>query len=338
MSFSKILGQNKALNFLQILLKSERIPPALIFNGPEGVGKFLTAKEFAKALNCIKSGKEDESLFADEQKKPQTEKELTKPCDSCISCEQIEKRAHPDVRIVDSVFQGLLLQDEINKQKNIKIESIREITKYVYARPMLSARKIFIVQDAGNLTMESQNAMLKILEEPPADTIFILICACKNLLLPTILSRCHVIEFKPLPASIVTDILSVNSIPLNEAIMYGEISDGSVKKALDIKNLMEKISGFDPMDPAYAFKISAGLPKELYLAREEAGTFLDILIARSHARWKINSSNNHKNLLTKLMTFKKYLKQNVSPGLILESALIEASETGISIGVGDKNV
>ncbi|MEW6041970.1 MAG: hypothetical protein AB1633_10650, partial [Elusimicrobiota bacterium] len=182
MSFSKILGHEKTINSLKAIISSNRIPPAIIFYGPQGIGKFLTAKEFAKVLNCCKNNMNSESgnLFKSEPinvKPSALSLTLIDSCDECQACTQIEKNIHPDIRIIDSAFQGFLLDEDIQKQTRLKIDTVREFTRYIYTRPISARWKVFIINDADTLTVESQNAMLKVLEEPPQDSVLILIAS-----------------------------------------------------------------------------------------------------------------------------------------------------------------
>ncbi len=183
MSFKDILGHNDAIKKLKALIALGRVPPALMFSGVEGIGKFLTAKEFAKALNCTHTApeepKSEENLFDSlSAQAPQPSAFGLQPsddtCGLCVSCSQTDKGVHPDVRVIDSEFQGLLMDEDAQKQKTLRIDTVREFTRYVYQKASLSRWKIFIINDAHTLNINAQNAMLKILEEPPADTIFIL--------------------------------------------------------------------------------------------------------------------------------------------------------------------
>ncbi|MCG2726111.1 MAG: DNA polymerase III subunit delta' [Elusimicrobia bacterium] len=338
---NKILGHKNVLNRLKALLLSKRIPPSMIFNGRQGVGKFIVAKEFAKSINCSHEKPQEDNLSLDLfQNQNETEKKSdsneVKPCDNCQSCKQIEVGAHPDVRIIDSSFQGFLLDEDIKKQKKLKIDTVREFSKYAYKRPLLSEHKVFIVNDADTLTTEAQNAMLKLLEEPPKNTFFILISSQKNTFLPTVLSRCHIMEFGPLSNETVEEILARNNISLDEAALLSKFSGGAVKTALDMKTIMEKLQKLDTSSTLYPFKISSMLPKESYLAREEARLILNILLTKTHQKWiTINDSNQKtdlKNLIKETLKLKTFLNQNVMPTPIIELAASECLKHGITLG------
>ena len=336
---NKILGHKNVLNHLKALLLSKRVPPSIIFNGRQGVGKFIAATEFAKSINCSREKPQEDAaslgLFQN-QNKTEKKADEVKPCNYCLSCKQIESGAHPDVRIIDSAFQARLLDEDIKKQKKLKIDTVREFSKYAYKKPLLSEHKVLIVNDADTLTRESQNAMLKLLEEPPKNTFFILISSQKNAFLPTVLSRCHTIEFGPLSIEDVEEILARNNIPLNEAALLSGFSNGSVKTAMDMKRIMAKLQKIDTSSPAYPFKLSSTLPKESYLAREETRLMLNILLTKTHQKWIISNDLNQKNdlkiLIKETLKLKTFLNQNVMPTPILELAASECLNHGITLG------
>src|SRR5699024_1179149 len=121
------------------------------FSGISGIGKFMFAKEFAKAILCT----------ANEEK----------PCNNCKSCESFDNLNNPDVIIIDE------------KENSIKTEQIKELTNNVLEKPIQSNRKIYIINNSENMTKEAQNSLLKTLEEPPQYITIILITNNENLLL-----------------------------------------------------------------------------------------------------------------------------------------------------------
>ncbi|MFH1619111.1 MAG: hypothetical protein ABIG11_04330, partial [bacterium] len=377
MSFSSILGQERPIKFLKALLATGRIPPAMVFCGPEGVGKSLAAKEFAKALNCtgpddagirdtgLGIRDEENSLFSVSLPIPQLSDRIGPPpgnrppqklcvgatlpsplyplplldaCGlppACRSCSQIEKGVHPDVRNVNAVYQALLMDEEAEKQSHIKVDTIREVLMEAQRRPVLSVWKVFILHDAHTMVPQAANAMLKLLEEPPEKTLWILLSAGRETLLPTILSRCQTVEFQPLQAELLHDLLVAKSIPSDEARRLAGISCGSAQKAMRIRALLNRLSELDPLDPVYPFAVSGTLPRELASAREQAGLMLELLLASATAGWRKASSpvarEPFAGAARKLLRYRKFLGQNVTPGLILETAFLECGKLGIGI-------
>lgn len=167
MNFSDLKISDTALKILKRNIKENRIASSYLFSGPKGAGKRDAAIVFAQILNCLQRDQEN-------------------PCQHCRNCYKIEKGIHPEVRII---------QVEENS-KEIKKEQIEEIEKQAQLKPIEAIKKVYIFDDASCLTLESENSLLKILEEPPLDTIFILITVNPFNLLPTIRSRCQKIFFE----------------------------------------------------------------------------------------------------------------------------------------------
>jgi len=340
MSFKSILGHEATIKKLKALADGGRVPPALLFYGPEGTGKFLVAKEFAKALNCTHTLPEEpaaeDGLFGAGPEKPAPSAgEPGDACDKCVSCSQIDKNIHPDVRVIDSEFQGLLMEEDSQKQKTLRIDTVREFTRYVYQKAILSPWKVFIINDAHTLNTNSQNAMLKILEEPPPGTIFILVAAKRNLLLPTIISRSCAIEFNRLSPAAVEELLERGGMTLDEASALSELSGGSVKKARDIKKVRDRLAGITSAGTQKIFKLVSSLPREPYLAREEAKIMLDILLLSARKKWLAQppgaGATAHAALVRKLLDYRRFLNQNVSHGLVLEAALLESDKLSVAL-------
>lgn len=170
MSFKDIRGQDKPVSILKNYMQHPDFTGGFLFTGPEGVGKRLVAKTFAKALNCLQGASGEAGAETDS-------------CDSCASCLKIEKNEHPDVHIIETEGQ------------DIKIESIRQLKRDISLKPYEGRRKVFIIDNAHNLNSESSNALLKILEEPPRISVIILITDKPAKLFKTIISRCRTIKF-----------------------------------------------------------------------------------------------------------------------------------------------
>ncbi len=161
---SVITVHKEILDRFAARLKQKRLAHAYMFIGPSGVGKFETAREIAKTVNC-ESG--------------------TLPCE-CISCRRIESGSHPDVKVLSC---GL--------GETIKIEEIRDLIAQVQLRPFEARYKVFIIRNAETLTLEAANALLKTLEEPSATSLLILTTSVPEKNLGTIRSRCQPVYFFP---------------------------------------------------------------------------------------------------------------------------------------------
>ncbi len=198
MSFASILGQSKALAALQGTLRSGRFHHAWIFRGPPGVGKFTTATEVARILMDPGAGP---NLAGVVEADPEGE-----------TSRLIDAGAHPDLHVV---YKELALYSEnpmLRQRKliNIPLDLLREKMlggrtsddRYheaaAYRTPVLGYRKVFILDEAELIDPTGQNALLKTLEEPPANTYIFLITSHPERLLPTIRSRCQAVQFLPL--------------------------------------------------------------------------------------------------------------------------------------------
>lgn len=167
MSLREVIGQDKAVRLLLNTLKTGRVPSALLFAGEPGIGKRYTAFNFVKAINCLAQ-------------------ELDS-CDDCPSCKKIDSGVHPDI---------LFLKPE---RGEIRIDEIRSIEEALSFKPFEGKRKVVIIDEAEKMNQSASNAFLKTLEEPPSDSIIIMISSNPDSLPPTIRSRCCRINFLPIP-------------------------------------------------------------------------------------------------------------------------------------------
>ena len=165
--FSDIIGQEQIKEHLQNALASHKISHAYIINGEKSSGKEYIARVFAMALQCEKGGNE--------------------PCQECHSCKQALSDNQPDI---------IRLSHE--KPNTISVDDIRrQINGDVAVKPYSSPYKVYIINEAEKMNSQAQNALLKTLEEPPEYVVLLLLTSNLNALLPTILSRCVVLNMKP---------------------------------------------------------------------------------------------------------------------------------------------
>ncbi|HEA47155.1 MAG TPA: DNA polymerase III subunit delta' [bacterium] len=214
MSFRNIIGQEGAIRILQSAIRNNRLSHAYLFVGPDGVGKRLTAKTLVKALNC---------------QSPTFAKVGDDSCDECRNCIRINLSEYPDVKIVEPVGNS------------IKIEEMRKIRREASFKPLEGRKKVYIILEASAMTQPAANSLLKTLEEPQGEMLFILTTSNIHGLLPTIISRCQLVRFKPLSTKVIAGLLiKKEGITKDEAYMASNLSEGSLGKALRIANSEKK--------------------------------------------------------------------------------------------------
>lgn len=222
--WSKIIGHNQQIVQLKKALLGARIPNAYLFSGPHGVGKRLAADTFAGALVCDEAKKNERG-----------------PCSVCNPCRKVLGGTHPDVFIVTPESEQKNIEtDERGKKakpsENLKIEQMRVLQAGLQYHPLEAGAKLAIIDEADKMTDASANSLLKILEEPPPATHFILISAKPMTILPTIRSRCMNLSFGPiLDGPLAEKISEASGVPQKEAMRIARLSGGSLGLALSIE-------------------------------------------------------------------------------------------------------
>lgn len=216
MAISEIFCQDKAVSILQRAFASDKVPHAYIFAGAEGIGKFKTAGQWAKLLLCAKPIK--------------AEGQTADSCGQCQSCQLFDAGLHPDF---NHIYKELLEYTKDGKGKTIPVDlPIDVIRQFLIAkvsvRPTLSQRKVFVVTEAERLNAASQNALLKVLEEPPGYCCIILICTRLEKLLPTTKSRCQVIRFGRIEEGRIVEKLKEMGLKQDTAKYFTRLAQGSI--------------------------------------------------------------------------------------------------------------
>lgn len=247
MSFQEIVGHKKIINNLQKSLITKNFSQSYIFYGPKGVGKRLTAFNFAKALNC--------------------ENKINDACDTCESCKKIKDNTHPDFIFVSP------------KTGKIKIDYIRDaILSKLYFRNLEGKYKICIFDEAEKLSIEIFNTLLKTLEEPPENSIIILICETISNIPLTVLSRCQVLSFSPLTTEEILNLPQIQNFNEKEKKLLAFLSRGIpaiiVNQDSELKTKVSKFSSFflnliNSNDEIYALKLSEILLNSIKPVKEE---------------------------------------------------------------------
>ncbi len=219
-TFKEIVGQPLVVSMLQNSLYSGHIFPVYLLSGQRGCGKTSTARVFAAAVNCQKLG-----LF---KQKP---KEQILPCLECQSCKAMQAGNHPDVIEMDAA-------------SHTGVDNVRQIIEAASFMPLLGKHKVYLIDEAHMLSKAAFNALLKILEEPPATVIFLLATTDPHKIIETVTSRCFRLFFAPIDTNILESHLE--KICKQEAIAYAPEglkvivaeSEGSARDAI---NLLEQV-------------------------------------------------------------------------------------------------
>ncbi len=233
MIFDAIKDQDVPIRLIRNLIQRNRIPNALLFWGPSGVGKRLTAISFAKTLMSAnpRSGEID-----------------------ALTAQKIDNGNHADLHTVSP----------IKKSRIIDVDAIDTIIELASLRPAEAERRVFIIHEAERMRAPAQNHLLKTLEEPLGKSLFILVTEHQQLLLPTIRSRCQRLRFGRLrPETVEELLLRERDIPPDRAQAIAAVADGQMSRALDlvdsgkrdvILDVVRRLSeGEDPMGVAEEF-------------------------------------------------------------------------------------
>ncbi len=246
MSWSDIIGQSRVKEYFRLALRSGRLAHSYLFVGPEGVGKDAVALEIAKVLHC--------------------ETGTDEACGHCPSCQRMAAMGHPDLHFVTALPRGkdesdddgpldTLPADEVRriqeeyqakardpyrqvilpKANVIKVNSIREARRESGLTTSDQRKRVTVISQAERMKAEASNMLLKTLEEPAADTMFILTTARREQILPTILSRCQVVRFDGLSEDdIRTALMERKGIGSEQAAITARLAGGSFTRAVEL--------------------------------------------------------------------------------------------------------
>ncbi len=224
--FRDIIGQNRSIGLLQSFLRKAAIPPSLLFQGEEGIGKRQVAEIFANAILC--QGEKRTS-----QKALQTTSNdgtFIEACHDCLTCRKLKDLNHPGLSIIEP------------EGKSIKIDQIRQMQSKIIIKPFDGPKKIILIDHADKMNAAAANSLLKTLEEPPPYAILILIASQTSALPPTLLSRCQKIPFHPLSlAQVITILMEKKGWTMAEARLVAALANGNLSEAfsLEVENARE---------------------------------------------------------------------------------------------------
>lgn len=202
-AWERILGHEEQMARLRTLLREDRLPHALLFYGPAGVGKLRVAQALAAAILC---GEESE-----------------RPCGRCGQCRAMQQGSHPDYYEIHPEGKAV---------RSIRIDAIRAMKAKAAELPLQAEKRVIVIDDAEKMNEAAENSLLKTLEEPAGAVHFILVTRERSALLDTIRSRCMNVGFGSIPEPALAEALAARGIPHGEAQELAALSGGSFGRAL----------------------------------------------------------------------------------------------------------
>ena len=298
MSFEKIIGNNKIKNELIKAFNTNSVAHSYIFSGQYGIGKKQIAIEFAKMILCLNKDKS--------------------PCGECKSCIELENDNNPDFNI-------------IKPDGKIKIEQIRKMLEKVYEKPIISDKKVYIIDDAETMTIEAQNCLLKTLEEPPEYIIIILITSNESNLINTIKSRCLKLTFNSLENGELKQYLENKLKFQNISETMLENFEGSVGKALKVKEKQELYSNMETTLKNFNCNSVIDLinnATEIYKGKENINEILEYfnIYFLKKAKEEYNNASKYVKAIEIIEDTKKRLVYNSNYDMTIDNLLINIWE------------
>ena len=292
--FENILGNDSIKNMLKQTIISGQISHSYLMIGIPGIGKKLIAYKYAKAILCL---------------------EENQICDTCKSCMEFDTNNHPDFLYVEP------------DGNSIKIEQIRELQKRIQEKPIISSKKVYIIDNADLMTKEAQNCLLKTLEEPPEFAIIILIGTNENAFLTTIKSRCMILHFNSIRDEEIRKYLEQNYGMESVSKNILDIAQGSIGKAIYLKDKQEQYIQLETLINNLTNKDLIDICQSaavLYKSKEEIYEMLDYINIILLKMAKTNYL--YTKCITTVENTKKRLQQNANYDMCIDNMLFNIWE------------
>lgn len=293
MAFETLAGNKKTKELLNTIIKQNKFLHSYMFVGQSGIGKMLYAKEFSKRAMCL------------------NREEI---CNKCKSCLEFDNNNHPDFIVIEP------------DGNSIKIEQIRELTNKIIEKPIVSEKKIYIINNAYLMTREAQNCLLKTLEEPPEFAIIILIVENEGNILNTIKSRCTKIYFENISDIEMKKLLEKKYGTLNLSDNMLKSFNGSMEKATKI---MENKEFYNKIENIFSniektSRISLLNNDEIYKNKENIDEILDYI---NIIFWnKLQENQKYINCLNIVQEARNRLARNANFDMTIDNMLIKIWE------------
>ena len=329
-------GQKLAVRMLEAGLAGGRLHHAYLLSGPAHVGKTTLAVQLAQAVNCT----------ADDP-----------PCGTCEACVRVGAGAHADVSVIE------IDPDATEGARTvISIDAVKDLIASAHLRPYEGRTRVYLIQDADRLSSDAANALLKVLEEPPPDVLLLLLTDNPDGVLPTIRSRCQLIELRPLPLTRVAEVLrDEHGVGEEQAEMLARLSRGCLGWAIEasadpavlaavhqrLERIADVIEGGLEARFAYAAELARRYGGDRAAGREELFLWMrwlrDVLLVQqdrsaqiSNLSWRDTLERQAAALTTAQLTRWLHaltetvgaLDRNANPRLALEALMLEAPAVG----------
>ena len=326
-----IIGQHKAIALLERGLERGGLSHAYLFVGPRHVGKTTLALDLARALNC---------------------EAADRPCGSCSACTRIAAGNHPDVQII-----GLAVDKKaVDKKIEVGIDQIRDMQRASGLPPFEGQCKVFIIDDTENLSPEAANCLLKVLEEPLPQRVYILLATAENLVMPTVVSRCQLVHLHPVSHTIVKEMLIDQHDELNDraeelsrlskgcpgwAINAVQNSSVSEERSEKLSTMLEIINADSESRFSYATELASEFANNRQYSNEVLGLWLDwwrdLLLIKGGATESITNLDRESELHQQVVSYsleqikefiqglleaRGMIRQNVNSRLVLDTLML----------------
>ncbi|MYA60179.1 MAG: DNA polymerase III subunit [Chloroflexi bacterium] len=279
------IGNSAAITLLKGAIDQQRISHAYLFTGPNRVGKRTLAVDFARALNC---NAQDVGVPGWADLQPDV------PCGQCSACDRIARSNYADVQVITSATQTSKDADAKAAQKRVMIgiDLIKDLQSDAMLEPYEGRAKVFIIDEANQMSPDASNALLKTLEEPPNSVHIILTSPSADLLPETIVSRCHLVRLRPAPNEVSEEALTTRfDVAIDEARKLAKMSMGAPGWAIaalkdpslvdargqSASRIIDVINYDLPARFEYSFEMSREFRRDRSLALDEVERWLEII-------------------------------------------------------------
>ena len=295
MNFDNVIGNDNIKELLNNSIKLNNVVHSYMFIGPDGIGKSIFSKDFAKMLLCMSK---------------------QKSCNNCSSCIKFNSNNHPDFVVINS-----------DDGKSIKINQIRIMQEQIAEKPIISSRKVYVINDSDLMTVEAQNCLLKNLEEPPEYAIIILVLSNENKLLNTIKSRCTKITFHKLTNEQLLLFSKNNNISVDNDLF--NTCDGSISNLLKLQSNSNLYNSLNLILNDFNYKDIVDIWNEadvLYNSKDNIYDLLEYINDVFFNKLRITNDEKYINSIKIVENTRKKLLSNANFDMCIDNLLLKIWE------------